>query len=479
LGIDFASLNHLGKNAGWNIRPAFFHLDRTKSEFYRYSTIQILLATDKLPAANCQLMITRTISIYKSSFKGLSRPIWFLSLVMLINRSGTMVLPFLTVYLTTRLNFTLEQAGWAMTCFGLGSVAGSFLGGRLTDKIGYYRVQFWSLLLGGGMFLLLGHMEQLWEVYVMIFFLSLIADAFRPASMAAVAAYSRPENRTRSFSLLRLSINLGWSMGPAIGGWLAVFYGYYTLFYADGLTCIAAAFVFRIFLSKKEPVESEKEEEAAAVATPAYRDKRFLFFLFLTILGAVAFMQFLSALPVFYKQQGLSEGEIGSLLAMNGILVVVLEMPLIFILEKKFSKLDCIGWGFLMFGLAWLVLNISGPFILIAVISMISLSIGEIFNMPFTNTYALGRARPSNRGQYMGLFTMAYSIAHIFAPAIGMQVAAHWGFPALWWLMGGLCAAAYLGNRYLQKIEGASANNSPATVIQEQEAGIEAKAGTN
>ena len=422
-------------------------------------------------------MITRTIAIYKNSFRGLSRPIWFLSLVMLINRSGTMVLPFLTIYLTTQLGFTLEQAGWAMTCFGLGSVAGSFLGGRLTDKIGYYHVQFWSLLLGGCMFLLLGRMKQFWEIYVMIFFLSLILDSFRPASMAAVAAYSRPGNRTRSLSLLRLAVNLGWSIGPAIGGWLAVLYGYYTLFYADGLTCIIAAFVFRIFLSKKELVESEKEEEAASVATPAYRDRRFLFFLFLTILGAIAFMQFLSALPVFYKQQGLSEGQIGSLLAINGILIVVLEMPLIFILEKKFSKLDCIGWGVLMFGLAYLILNISGPFILIAAISITSLSVGEIFNMPFTTTYALGRAKPSNRGQYMGLFTMAYSIGHIFAPAIGMQVAARWGFATLWWLLGGLCVVAYLGNLYLKKIEGASENNRPVLVSQRQEAGMDAKAG--
>ncbi len=416
-------------------------------------------------------MITRTFAIYKNSFKGLAKPVWFLSLVMLINRSGTMVLPFLTVYLTTQLGFTLEQAGWAMTSFGLGSVVGSFLGGRLTDKVGYYHVQFWSLLLGGCMFFLLGHMKELWEVYGMIFFLSIILDAFRPASMASVAAYSRPENRTRSFSLLRLSINLGWSVGPAIGGWLAVFYGYYTLFYADGITCIAAAIVFRIFLSKKESKESVQKVEDDATVIPAYRDRRFLFFLFLTILGAIAFMQFLSALPVFYKQQGLSEGEIGSLLAMNGLIVVVLEMPLIFTLEKKFSKLKCIGWGVLMYGFAYLVLNLTGPFIVIAVFSMILLSVGEIFNMPFTNTYALGRARPSNRGQYMGLFTMAYSIAHIFAPAIGMQVAGHWGFVSLWWLLGALCGVAYLGVRYLQKIEGDSDNNKPAGVFQEQDSG--------
>ena len=100
-------------------------------------------------------MLTRTINLYTRSFSGLSWPVWRLAMVTLINRSGTMVIPFLTVYLTTIRQFTLTDAGWVMSCFGAGSVLGTLLGGRLTDRLGYYYVQFWSLLLGGIMFFVL------------------------------------------------------------------------------------------------------------------------------------------------------------------------------------------------------------------------------------------------------------------------------------------------------------------------------------
>jgi predicted MFS family arabinose efflux permease len=391
-------------------------------------------------------MITRTVSLYKNSFTGLSRPVWFLSLVMLINRSGTMVIPFMTIYLTAIKGFTLQQAGWAMTIFGLGSVSGSYLGGYLTDRIGYYPVMFWSLLLGGVMFVAMGYMDSIWAIWITIFFLSVIAESFRPANMSAVAIYAKPENQTRSFSLMRMAANLGWSVGPATGGWLAGMYGYHTLFWADGLTCIAAGFLLWLFLQKKEGKSSRKKEVATEPVKSAYRDRTYLYFLALTTLGAIVFMQFLSTLPVFYKQDlHLTEGQIGALMAMNGLLIVLLEMPLVYTMEKKFNMLDCIGYGVLLFGFTYLVFNLAGYSVLVAIISMLAFTAGEILNMPFTNAFALSRTTDANRGQYMGLYTMTYSFAHIFAPTIGMQIAANWGFGTLWYLLSVMSVAAFAG----------------------------------
>ena len=155
------------------------------------------------------------LRLYRDSFAGLSPAIWWLALITLINRSGTMVLPFLTIYLTQALDFSLQQAGWVMSCFGLGSVAGSYLGGYFTDRVGYYRVMFWTLFLSGGAFLLLMLVKTMLWFCLAVFLLSLIADGFRPASMASIAAYAKPENRTRSLSLIRMAINTGWSIGPA------------------------------------------------------------------------------------------------------------------------------------------------------------------------------------------------------------------------------------------------------------------------
>lgn len=400
-------------------------------------------------------MITRTLAVYKHSFTGIPGTVWLLSLVSFINRCGTMVLPFMTVYLTTVRGFTLGQAGWAMTSFGVGSVVGSFLGGKLTDKGGYFPVQFWSLLLGGLLFVLMGQATGFWQIVGLIFILSVVSEAYRPALFTAVAAHTQAENRTRSYSLLRTAVNIGWSLGPAFGGWLAASVGYDALFWVDGLTCIAAAVVFRMFLHPSKAPENKDEEEkieAPNEAKSPYRDKKFLFFLVLTTFGAIAFMQFLSSLPVFYKQElGMSEAEIGWLLALNGLIVVFMEMPLVYVLEKKFSKMDCIAWGVLMYGFGYLIFNIYPAGVFVAVVSMIALSFGEIFNMPFTNTYIMNRASVANRGQYMGLLTMCFAVAHVVAPLVGLQTAAHFGFEALWYVLTATCLVAFAGFVYLKK----------------------------
>ncbi|MCB0565889.1 MAG: MFS transporter [Phaeodactylibacter sp.] len=397
-------------------------------------------------------MVQRTLSLYRNSFRGFSREVWLLSAVMLINRSGTMVIPFLSVYLTQVMGYSLGQAGWVMSCFGAGSVLGSYIGGRLTDRIGFYKVQFWSLLLSGLAFIALGYVNSLVSICIVVFITSSIADAFRPANMSAIAAYSKPENRTRTLALLRLAINLGWAIGPAIGGLLAASVGYGLLFWADGLTCMAAALFFWFALPEKQPVVSSQGDADAAeiLSGSAYRDRAFLFFLLLALLNGIAFMQLFGTLPVFFKQEvGLDEGMIGRLMAMNGLLIAIIEMPLIFVVEKRFRIPQMISIGTLLIGAAYLLFNIFGPVVGAAFACMVLMTVGEMLSLPFVASMALNFTNDKNRGQYMALFTMTYSVSHIVAPNIGLQVAEHFGFPALWYLIMGLCLLVWGGFRYL------------------------------
>jgi predicted MFS family arabinose efflux permease len=253
--------------------------------------------------------------------------------------------------------------------------------------------------------------------------------------------------------LIRMSFNLGWTIGPALGGWLAMTVGYYTLFIVDGITCIAAAFLF-LFLLKNQPPEKTDtiEQNAQLTYSSAFKDRTFMAFLLFTTLGAIVFMQLLSTLPVFYKQElHMSEASIGLLMAMNGLVIVLIEMPSVFYLERKFHPLNLISAGILLYGFSYYVFNLAGWTYFVAVISMLALTIGEIINMPFTNSFAFGRAKPSNRGQYMGLYTMSYSLSHITAPALGMQIASKFGFGTLWWILGGISVVTYLGYMSLKK----------------------------
>src|ERR1700710_307993 len=100
-------------------------------------------------------MFTSFIQLYKQAYSGLSKNSWYLSIVMLINRSGTMVVPFMSIYCIQQLHFSILQAGVIMALFCVGSIAGAFAGGKLTDKFGFYDLQVGALLSGGIFFLVL------------------------------------------------------------------------------------------------------------------------------------------------------------------------------------------------------------------------------------------------------------------------------------------------------------------------------------
>ena len=155
---------------------------------------------------------------YINTFKGLSREAWMLSIVMLINRSGSMVLPFLGVYMTDHLKFSLENTGIVLSFYGIGSVLGSWLGGFLTDKFGEYYIQSWSLFLSAPIFIIMPFFSSVEMMALLIFLQSAISDTFRPANSVAITKYARPENLTKAFSLNRMAINLCYSISPALGG---------------------------------------------------------------------------------------------------------------------------------------------------------------------------------------------------------------------------------------------------------------------
>lgn len=394
------------------------------------------------------MYLRRAFSFYIRSFAGLSRDVWMLAFVSLVNRSGAMVIPFLTVYMTQELGFTKPEAGLVMSCFGIGSVIGVYAGGQLTDRFSYYYVQLWSLLLTGAAFFLLMQIKGLVPFAGGVFLLSMVAEAFRPANFASIAAYARPENITRSYSLIRLAINLGFSVGPALGGWLAHGFGFQWLFIVDGATCIAAALIFFLYLRPKKEAHKPKTEleTPVTVKQSAYRDKTFLWFMLFVTLTGIAFMQFFSVIPVFWKENyGLNEAQIGSLLAMNGLLIAFVEMPLVFRLEGRVEKVVMVSMGAGMIGLSFLVYNAVSGVLFASILSVFLVTVGEMFNFPFANSIALGRSGPSNRGQYMALYAMGFSVAHILSPVIGMQVAGALGYPTLWYLLVGLTAISLTG----------------------------------
>lgn len=397
-------------------------------------------------------MLTRALNAYLSSFAGLHRDIWMLSLVSFINRAGTMVFPFLAVYLTQELAFSKGQAALILTSFGAGAVIGTIMGGRLSDLIGSYKIMFWSLFLTGLLFFALQHVQSLLGLCIAVFIVGMVGDSFRPANMASISAYSKPEDYTRSLSLVRLAINLGFGMGPALGGILAHSLGYQWLFWVDGLTCIGAALFLRFFLVEKKSMRKEKAAtKAEGRAMSPYRDKQFLLFFVLIAINAIAFLQFFSMVPVFLKESWhWDENVIGFLLAGNGIIITFIEMPLVSRLEGRHAKMSLVILGAAMIGIGFILLNFTPHQATAAILCLVAVTFGEIFQLPFANSIVVDRAPASTQGQYLGLYSSAWSFGHIIAPNIGMNVAEQWGFSSLWYVLSGCCLVGMLGFWWLK-----------------------------
>lgn len=398
-------------------------------------------------------MISRTLNLYKTSFSGLSKEAWLLSLIMLVNRSGTMVLPFLTLYLTgPDMKRSLSDAGFVMALFGLGSVLGAFIGGKFSDKSGFYKVQLFSLFFGGILFMVLGQIKSYALICVFTFLLSLVNEAFRPANSSAIAFYSHSKNRTRSYSLNRLSINLGWAVGASMGGLVAA-YNYELLFWIDGITNLfAAALFYFLFRPAKVPAQARKAVQLSEPNQSAYRDKYYLVFIVLISLFAMGFFQLFTTVPNYMRDElKLNEPFIGGIMAINGLIIVLIEMVLIYHLEKKNRNMDLIILGLILCALAFPIMLLPGPAKLVALGMILMMTIGEIITMPFMNTYWTLRSNEGNRGQYAALYTMAWGLSQVIGPYVSARIVEASSFQALYLSMTAVFLLCALGFQFLKR----------------------------
>lgn len=380
---------------------------------------------------------------YLNTFKGLSKEVWWLALITLINRAGTMVIPFLSIYLTEDLKFSLPNVAWIMSSFGLGGLVGTMIGGKLTDTIGYYKVMIFSLISTGLLFIGLQYLNTFYQFCFGIFILMVVADMFRPAMYVALSTYSKSENKTRSVTLIRLAINLGFSAGPAVGGLIIASIGYAGLFWVDGITCILAVIVLLNVLNPK--TAKIQDEIKSNNPKSAYTDKVFIIFFLALVFFGLVFLQYFSIMPIYYREVHLlSEPKIGLLLGLNGFLIFLFEMPIIHWLENsKHSKVSLILFGAILTGLSFIALNIttwSG----ILIIGMLLMTVGEMIAFPFANAFAMERAKRGNQGEYMAMYAMSFSFAGIFGFNAGLQIVHKIGFDNTWFIMTTLATVCVL-----------------------------------
>jgi len=358
---------------------------------------------------------------------------------MLINRSGSMVLPFLGVYMTDHLHFSIENAGIVLGFFGVGSVLGSWIGGYFTDRFGEYKVQIISLFLSVPLFLLIPLFPTVEGMAFIILLQSTVTESFRPANSVAITKYAKPENITRSFSLNRMAINLGFSVGPAMGGILSAI-SYEFLFIANAVAVFVAGIFYVKFFRKRNKIfekdrklhRKNKQEIKVKQGRNAYRDVPFLVYSFLCMIFSVCFFQFFNTIPIFYKEVvHLDQQTIGYILGYSGFIIVILEMLVVNWADKYLNLSKTLLLGSVLVGVSFFLLFLDAHLLTIF-ISISVLSFAEILALPFMSTITALRSDEQNKGAYMGLNGMAFAVSFIITPLLGTWVAGQFGFKTLW-----------------------------------------------
>ncbi|MEZ4765955.1 MAG: MFS transporter [Calditrichia bacterium] len=371
---------------------------------------------------------------YIASFTGLPRAAWLLSFVILVNRSGSMILAFMTLYLTTERGFSVPDAGKLVSLYGLGALTGAMLGGWLTDRFDAIKVQVFSLFFGGLSIFALGYAVNIWMIGLLIFLVSLISESYRPAHMSAMALVCPPEKRVRGFALSRLAINLGMSIGPAAGGFLARV-DYHLLFWVDGITCILAGFLVIFFFRKSPLVAGESANPVVASTISPWRDTIFLIVMAFMILVGATFNQAFNTWPIYLKEfHTFIESDIGLMMALNAFLIVIFEMPIIHRLEHiRPMRLMAVGVVFFYLGFALLPLGSGIVFIAFTVVMW---TIGEMLIFPVVAGFVAQRASERHRAKYMGLFSLGFGVSFVIGPTLGTWAYAVVGANEFWYCVG-------------------------------------------
>lgn len=379
---------------------------------------------------------------------GLPREVWVLAAATLVNKAGTMVLPFLAIYLTRQLRFPLDTAGLVMTFYGAAALVAAPVSGRLSDRYGPIRIMRVSLVLTGATLLLFPLARTLSAVIVATLTLSLIAESFRPANLTIFGDLVRPDQRKAAFALNRLAINLGVSVGPAVGGFLALF-SFHALFWVDGVTSLLAGAIllFSSFPRTRHLAAERQIEESlgARPHVPAHLDRQLLYFLVGLLPVAIIFFQHMSTMPLYLVHDlHLSEATYGLLFTVNTLLIVFIEVWLNTSTahwpHARTLTLGAIlcGLGFGALAFAWNTFTVA--------LTVVIWTFGEMFYFPGMAAYLTDLAPLERRGEYMGLSQMVMGLAFAIGPWAGTSVLAHFGGRTLWLgtLALGLVAAALM-----------------------------------
>lgn len=406
-------------------------------------------------------MFPLIVQRYRQAFSDLPANVWLMSAILLVNRSGTMMLPFLGLYLTDKLEMPETQFGVLLSLYGVGGITGAYLGGRFSRQLGSITTMVTCMLLSVPFYLLVGFTTTPIGLMVILPIMALPVEAARPATTSATTDLCPKHLHTKALALNRMAINLGMAIGPVIGGAVYHFGFLYLVAINAAMTLLAAGFFLIAFrkAETRQPTANPSPSIGLRPHDSPWRDPIYLTLLLINIVTGLIFFQIMGTFSIYLRDDfQWTEYQLGLLLAINTVVIVLVEMVLVDYV-KQFSYLRVIGWGCLAVGTGFGMIAISGT-LWFAIGSVLIWTVGEMLTMPLSVAFASHRSTDNSRSAYLAAYSMSFSICMIFAPIIGTQLyQANHALP--WWialLLGPLLLVASYG---LARWEERESNSSP------------------
>ncbi|MER5434294.1 MFS transporter [Streptomyces sp. NPDC002588] len=396
----------------------------------------------------------------RETLSGLPREFWWLWTSTLVNRLGAFVATFMALYLTLDRGYSASFAGLVAALHGLGGVVSSLGGGVMADRIGRRPTLLFAQTSTALSVAVLGFVTGPWAIAGVAFLVGAASSASRPAVQAMMADIVRPEDRVRAFSLNYWAINLGFAVSSMAAGFVAEVSYRAGFLIEAGMTLVCAVVVFlKLPESRPRRQEGERSADKGSVGLGAVlRDTRFMGVVGLSFLIAVIFQQGSVALPVAMGAAGFTPADYGMAIAVNGVLIVVLQIPVTRFIEHRDPRRLLVvssalaGYGFGLTAFAGSV----GVFALTVCVW----TLAEIVNAP-TQTGLVVRLSPTHgRGRYQGMYTLSWAVGSLVAPLMSGFVIDRFGAEWLWGMcavVGTVAAAGYaLLMRHLPDGDGAA-----------------------
>ena len=381
---------------------------------------------------------------FRDALRTLPARVWIISLGILVNRVGNFLPVFIVLYLTGR-GYSAGAAGFVLGVSGLGNVLGNGVGGYLADRLGRRWTIVLSAVTTAGFTAIVPYVESFPIIVAVVGVIGVTSQIYRPAA-AAVLVDSVATNRQRlaAFGVFRFAMNVGAALGGVIGGVLATT-SYVELFLGNAVACLLFGVVVAVLLrdtspSRSEPEDADTQVDRAVGYRQALADRLLVRFLLMTLVGEFVYIQTTVGLPLHVRDVGLTARDFGLLIGLNGLVVLLLELPTTGVVSR-YRPEYVLAIGNLLIGAGLALTGFMTDMVLLSATVLIW-TLGEMMSSSVANAYLGSLSPPQMVGRYQGLYFIAYTIGTGAGPLIGGAVYAI-GPWALWALVGaaGLLAA--------------------------------------